>query len=736
MTRYVPESTILKPKDPTIIEDEWPIFVLADAIVYRPDGVTMANAVLVAQEGPCIVRGRLEVEDKEDFQYLVKPSVRTANIEARGIENYSIGDDPQGVVWIASSAGWFEINPHPSYERIHKSMCDMTVLYYVLLGVYSKACEGGDTKSKNRILATLDIKEILFEYAVAIGNGTTYDEAVDTCVQLGPMLLAHFARSRDLDWAKSSFSKWLVKELKDRERSARSSSRSESAAPGSSHSQSQAQSHLQAAVTTASQPGITPVPITQIPGAAGTPQQLPFRAPPGVAAVGSRSGSPGPVRESPVPLPAHVAREASRSVSVSGSIAGSVAGSVPPPAVGNAIQADVPAELRESVFREYLKVIEAIGASHGDPSKISVGKVHYGLFSKYRVRNYNTGKNLSALFSKELLASLSEGWRGSPYEAWLTSKEAHDFTPTSDLFLREVPDQLVRRQHQIPSVPPSQAGAVAATSAAARGTSTPRMNSPVPSPRTSGKRAVLRPPTVSRKRRFEGAFGEAGASGAENGSGGGGDTDAASVASRGSTPRPVGRPRKTAKNEHTSSAGGQNQSQAMQIDGASDDDSSSSSSSSSSSDSDVAEDSEDERQKKETMLAVHVERLLISTKPTGPNKTWTCPQPGCDYIVRNAGSPDLDSDESDDDGSDEDQIKNTARDRIKAHLRGHEEEMLSRVDLAITEGTRGHVSVDHLLEKIRALADKNSQRAPAAAAATTAAAAAVTSTNGRSRFLY
>lgn len=69
MTRHIPESNILKPKDPTKIEDEWPIFVLSDAIVYRPDGVTMANAVLVAQEGPCIVRGRLEVEDEEDFQY-------------------------------------------------------------------------------------------------------------------------------------------------------------------------------------------------------------------------------------------------------------------------------------------------------------------------------------------------------------------------------------------------------------------------------------------------------------------------------------------------------------------------------------------------------------------------------------------------------------------------------------------------------------------------------------------
>lgn len=373
------------------------------------------------------------------------------------------------------------------------------------------------------------------------------------------------------------------------------------------------------------------------------------------------------------------------------------------------------------MFKTYLETIEAIGKSFGDPTKMSVGKVHYGLFSKFRVRFYNTGKHLSALFSRELLESLSEGWRGSPYEAWLTSNEARDFTPTSDLFLREVPDQLVRRAQQALNAT-NPAAAAAAASASARGTSTPRTNSPVPTPRTSGKRAVLRPPTISKKRRFEGAFGEGGAAGAENGD----NTDAASAASRGSTPRPVGRPRKTFKNNHDDVAG-RHQSQAMQIDGGSDD--------SSSSDSD--EDSEDDPRKQETMLAVHAEPLLISTKPTGPNRTWNCPEPGCDYFVRNAGTPDLseDDDDDDDDDDDGDGADSAARERIKAHLRDHEEEMLSRVDLAITEGTRGHVSVDHLLEKIRALADKNSQRAPAAA--TTTAATAVTSgANGRSRFFY
>ncbi|CAK7204048.1 hypothetical protein SEUCBS139899_006799 [Sporothrix eucalyptigena] len=691
MAHFVPESAVLKPKDPTAVEDDWPIFVLNDAIVYRPDGVTMANAILVAKEGPCTVRGRLEVEDKEDFQYLVKPNVRTANMEATGIENYSIGDDPQGVIWLASSAGWLEINPHPSYEPIYRSMCDMIVLYYILFGIYTKAAEQ-DPKNRWKILATLDVKEILFEYAVAIGDGTTYEETVDKCVRLGPMLLAHFRLATDLDWPKSSFYKWLDKEVRDHERSARSSSRGESVIPP----------EPVAATTAPAAVAVIPVPVSSYPTsvqAAAVPHQLPFRASPAVAGAASR--------EAPVPLPPHTTPSLSAAAATQ-STPSKATTPTAAPAAPAASTVPIPADLHARVLDAYVEVVEALGTDFGDPMRMSVGKVHYGVFSKFRVRTYNTGKHLSAFFKNELRERLSDRWRGSPYETWLSSKEAQDFTPETDQFLLDAPEQLVRRNQQAPpsnsSSTPAAASPSAAAVSSAAAASLSRSNSPAAhSPRTAGKRAVLRPPTVSRKRRFD--------STENGGSAAGGDTDA-DVASRGSTPRPVGRPRKVPRNSQDDGVSNLNRAptQAMQID--------SDSGSSSDTDGDDSDDAKDE-----TMLAIHTESLLVSTKPTGPNRTWTCPEPGCDYIVRDVPDED-DSEEDSENGA-------SAQIQIQAHLRGHEEEMLSRVDLAISEGTRRHVSVNHLLDKIRALADNDSQRTPAVGEV-----AAATGARKRSRVFF
>ncbi|CAK7220617.1 hypothetical protein SCUCBS95973_004219 [Sporothrix curviconia] len=707
MPRCQPESAILKPKDPTALEDDWPIFMLNDAIVYRSDGVTMANAVLVAKEGPCIVRGRLEVDDKEDLQYLVKPSVRTAYIEAVNIENYSIGDDEQGVIWLSSSAGWLEINPHPSYEPIYRAMCDMIVLYYILLGIYTKAAEQ-DPKNALKLRATLDVKEMLFEYAVALGDGTTYDETVDKCVRLGPMLLAHFRRATDMDWTKSSFYKWLDKEIRDRERLARrSSSRGDSVTPSVLPAAAAA-----AAAGAAAPSPITPVPVPQVPPRpqSQTPvavsHQLPFRAPPG-------STPATPAVETPVPHPPYSRTGFSSTPSAAAAAPAPAVNGTTPQATATTVPAAAstePADLRASIFKTYLTMIEGLGQEFGDPGRMSAGKVHHGVYIKYRVRQYNTGKNLSAYFSRELIENLSDPWHGSPFEAWLTSSEARAFTPTSDQILHEVQSQLVRRVVQSNLAPVSSASSSSLAAANAGPASRPS------SPRTAGKRAVLRPPTISRKRRFNSTENGAGGLG-----GGGGDTDA-EAASQGSTPRPVGRPRKVARasQDDVVAASGRTPQEAMQIDSAAD-------SSSSTEDRDHDDDDGNSNDSEdETMLAVHTEPLLVSTRPTGPNHTWTCPEPGCSYIVR--GLVAVGSEEDDSEGD----LGNETNSRIRVHLRGHEEEMLSRVDLAISEGTRGHVSVDHLLAKIRALADKaTSRQTPPIAEA----ASSGTST-GRSRFFF
>jgi hypothetical protein len=46
-------------------EDNWPCFLLEDAIIYLSDGKTMASVLDVITKGPCIVVGRLEFEDDD-----------------------------------------------------------------------------------------------------------------------------------------------------------------------------------------------------------------------------------------------------------------------------------------------------------------------------------------------------------------------------------------------------------------------------------------------------------------------------------------------------------------------------------------------------------------------------------------------------------------------------------------------------------------------------------------------
>lgn len=69
--KYEPESSVLKPTK-TLESDEWPCFVLKDAVVYRKtaDGqLEIANVCNVDLEGPFIVRGKLDADDADSEEH-------------------------------------------------------------------------------------------------------------------------------------------------------------------------------------------------------------------------------------------------------------------------------------------------------------------------------------------------------------------------------------------------------------------------------------------------------------------------------------------------------------------------------------------------------------------------------------------------------------------------------------------------------------------------------------------
>jgi len=84
-------------------------------------------------------------------------------------------------------------------------------------------------------------------------------------------------------------------------------------------------------------------------------------------------------------------------------------------------------------------------------------------------------------------------------------------------------------------------------------------------------------------------------------------------------------------------------------------------------------------------IAIRADRIP-STVAQGPDGIWACDQDGCDFILRGV------------DGSER-------QARIREHFLEHEEET-ERVNLALTE-SRGHLPINHLLEKIKRLGERS-----------------------------
>jgi len=60
------ETLLLKPRPQDLVEDDWPTFVMTDAVIYCPDGKTLGNPLLIERQGPFIVHGHVEVDTTGD----------------------------------------------------------------------------------------------------------------------------------------------------------------------------------------------------------------------------------------------------------------------------------------------------------------------------------------------------------------------------------------------------------------------------------------------------------------------------------------------------------------------------------------------------------------------------------------------------------------------------------------------------------------------------------------------
>ncbi|KAF3771270.1 hypothetical protein M406DRAFT_349625 [Cryphonectria parasitica EP155] len=553
---------------------------------------------------------------------------------------YAISNGPTSI-WAAGKTGWFEINPAPEYESMYETVCEGIDLYYSVLFAYEDAQKWA-AKSKRATWQQLPIDDLLFQYAVKVGDGVTLLEAKDRCRKHASFLLAHFSKALDFQWNGTSFAKWMSSMNKDIVRKLVDVATKKVLEPS------------------AKEPSSSPDAITKQELQDDT-HQLPLHISPIESDRTRRSKSRASRQSQEADIKGQVAtRWPSSTTRTETPIHPPLPARVPfaptpPPPISPAEsttpsaieQADKPSnEVPQDPVHQLKELVEEILADvGGDVRKVKHNTVHSKLYLKCSML-YPMASEVTHFYAKQLAASLPSKWYKSPFFLWLKEHRDKPWRP-EHVTAENVASKLVRRKKSKHSGVPKARIPPVASSPSHAGKHYPG------TPRISGLR-----PTTGVKRPI--AYDDDGDD----------DDDE------------EGRPPKQSKtsNYHDTDENEDEEEDAV-IDSSEEDES------------EIPSVSITSRPPpsifKETMkIVVHTDKIP-SMSPSGPNGTWKCEEDGCNYIVRSAEEAD-------------------GRDLIAKHFKDHESRA-EKVNLALTEGTRGHLPINHLLDKIRSFGE-SSQR--------------------------
>ncbi|KAL2268698.1 hypothetical protein VTJ83DRAFT_3544 [Remersonia thermophila] len=623
-TRWVKELEMLKPVDKAKEdEDEWPIFELNNATIYRKDGRTLANPLLVHVEGPLIVRGHVvvDLEDENQKNRLLDGAPARAYIEIPNATTYSIGDLP-ATIWVAGDTGWFEIRPSDEYKPIHDDALEATILYFTALDT-TEAYYNALKARRGPRPTPPTLNEVLLKYAVRVGNGILRDEAEALCHKWAEFLISHFTREKNFNWDPAPFAKQMREWYP----------------------------HIHKRVTATGKGIVAPRPAALPPPPTEAQEQQDRRSRSARAssrnsAAGpgrSRSPPPKPTSETPIPLPEKYKQY----------IQPPVPASKPSP-LASTPQTTLSEAHSEAVDRlvEVLQEIAQCSNVKKSPATAVLSKIYFRCRMRQppKESGYRSSvTDVCSYYAKPLAERLPPEWKGTPFLEWLKEAAAKPWTPILAIPPEEFPSQTVRRAKTerktttstatpASELPPTINLKAQAKEAAAKdsdgdsGEETWAYNAPTRG-RRAGKIPTLRLASSKKRPRADSDYY--------------GDV----------------RDAKTAKLSHGS-----------------DDDL------------DDTEDTSDEEvvhavesrlplPEGAVRLVVHAERIP-SMAPTGPDDTWTCDQEGCGYVVRSA-------------------LEQDAQEKIRAHFQDHEAQA-EKIDLALKE-SRGHMPINHLIDKIQAL---------------------------------
>ncbi|KAI0881060.1 uncharacterized protein GGS22DRAFT_75157 [Annulohypoxylon maeteangense] len=668
--QYYQEETVLKTASSRAHPDDWPCFLLTDATIYHRNG-TLANLLHVDLEGPLIVRGRLEIE-KDQERFLVDRHIKgkSPRIQIQNTLSFSIGlkEDglPMPVLWASGGAGWYEIVPSEAY----KAMCDVMFqgisLHYAILDEYEATLEELHKKKKNRHKTlsdvTLSLDDVLFKYAVTVGDGITLPEAHKRTRDQAIFLLSHFPKDTEFhNWLSHEFptivKRMAKKESNDPKTSGKAGTSPLIAVP---YPPLEKSSSLEAVEI--KKKGRPPLPLRNSASRSlrhsGAPssdahdlssdEQIQANLPK------AKHKSPRKTRSESTRgvdmMILDVPDDQQRGLNAASHLERSFSQDASRPNLATTSSLSIVVEALQDIRQEMLELLDE-GKQKKHPDDMSPKGWCTKLYLELSIRNPKALAEVCEYFSRDLVQHLGPEWHKSQFYEWM--KDSVDTKPNFE-FIAENDIPNIARRKKKGKASREETQSISGTRelpVRTGGKHPPRRGRP------SGKTAGLRPPTGSKKRlRHETS-----------------NDDEMDIDEDGVL-------RKTSKRYRYFDDDEQDEDVNDTTSSVDDDD-----------------DDDDEAENTDaplTRLVIRAEKLP-STFPKGPNQTWTCEEPDCGYVVRAA------------DGEDGHAL-------IHQHYEAHEKEArdeaeqnkASLMELAVQESQKGHIPINHLLEKIRGMGEK------------------------------
>ncbi|KAL9096969.1 MAG: hypothetical protein Q9165_000933 [Trypethelium subeluteriae] len=205
------ESDILKPKDPTLTNDnDWPEFLLTNARVYHGTTGEIVPLLHADEHAPVNITGKLEGVDKSQLHLLLKPSYsRAVPLEITDVDRYSYGiyDDGQIDIWAAGLAGYYKIRPSRAYKPIYQGMIEAVKILYFIADMH----RGQSGRAKKREKMAPSPKKIFTEYCHATVTCADVEDAANTIYKHRHWLFTCMALGKEgIDWERTPFYKHMA----------------------------------------------------------------------------------------------------------------------------------------------------------------------------------------------------------------------------------------------------------------------------------------------------------------------------------------------------------------------------------------------------------------------------------------------------------------------------------------------------------------------------------------------